>query len=628
MSTTYTCTMRMQCRKKHTCFACGCVYSYGLSRSISGQGGTEHHARAAAHQSYRDTMRIAVDQQPCPECGAYQPEMIAQRRLTSYGWILAVGAAATVGIFWAWHNLGFPMGAGVPAGYYLLIAGFVAILAVAVITTEFLNRNANRDHNRHLAALRVSGGVLTVHGQGQRPPAPDLDRFVSRASGLFAVAALGAPLVVFAPLLGLVGKRDWPPLATLLAADVLLGVVVGVLIFLNRRLRGRCATSEVVSDSGQAIDPSTLSLDPMRSMETRLRADTVGTDRTFEVQRVEARGLFPVSRPTRLGFMASVLDVTDADAEGNGWHAVLSTLENFQEPDSICYRDRCDVGEVEPNYGWRDWNGVLTVVPETLVPPRSGRRRLRVQVLAFDLGDEPVVRHGFWIENQPLAHWAHDFEWTFTGDGYEERTEKRERGEELVVRLAVALGFADGAFHDGEGQVIKNWITRRLEPLGEEARERRKKRFNVAFREAYAAGESGRSGAARIMDSLKEVGDQHLSLEAVELCLDVMSADNSADDVELRAVHEVARRLEVDAELFRMAMDKRLVGGGVLDKEIDFHRILHIDPSWGPDQVRTHLNREYSKWNSRAESLTDPDKRAQAEKMLEIIAAARKALVA
>lgn len=626
MSTTYTCTMQMRCLKKHTCFACGCVYSYGLTRKVTGQAASEHQARAAAHRSYRDTMRTAVDVQPCPECGALQPEMIAQRRLAWYGGILVAGVIGMVLFTWA-CGLSSASRRGPQSSDYVIPVGLAALVAAAIVATEFWNPNANRDRNRALAEERVSRGVLTLHATGRGAPATVLDSHRSRTSSLCALASMGAPVVVLAPAIGLF-LRGSPPRASLIAAGVLLGIVVVALIILNRRLRAQGGTAEVISDDGETIDPRTFSLEPMGPMQTRLRAEKVGTDRAYEVHRIEARGLFPVGKRTRLGFMASVLDVTDADIQGNGSYPVLCTLENFQEPDSICYRDRSDVGEVEPNYGWHDWNGVLNIVPETLVPPRSGRRRLRVWINAFDIDQEPVVRHGYWIENEPLVHWSHTLDWTFTGDGYEEQTEKRELGEELIVKLAVAMGFVDGAFQESEGQVVKTWITRRLEPLGEETRERRKNRFNVAFREAYAAGQSGRSGAAKIMEALKEIGNPNLSLEAVELCLDVMSADSNADTKELRAVHEVARRLDVDRDRFQLAMDKRLVGGAVPDRAVDFHRILHIDPSWGPEEIRTHLNREYSKWNSRAESLTDPEKRAQAEKMLEIVAAARKALVA
>jgi hypothetical protein len=50
--------------------------------------------------------------------------------------------------------------------------------------------------------------------------------------------------------------------------------------------------------------------------------------------------------------------------------------------------------------------------------------------------------------------------------------------------------------------------------------------------------------------------------------------------------------------------------------------MLGLDPSWTPS-ARAHLTLLYTQWNSRAESLADPERRAEAERMLELIAEAR-----
>jgi hypothetical protein len=117
-------------------------------------------------------------------------------------------------------------------------------------------------------------------------------------------------------------------------------------------------------------------------------------------------------------------------------------------------------------------------------------------------------------------------------------------------------------------------------------------------------------------------------MEAVELCLDILSADGQAADAELKAVNAIAQRLDVDIEQFEQQKDKRLVDlAGGLDGEGDYYALLNIDRKWGRDQIKTHLNRLYGRWNARAESLADPEERAQAERMLEVIATARKDLV-
>jgi len=365
-------------------------------------------------------------------------------------------------------------------------------------------------------------------------------------------------------------------------------------------------------------------------MKTRIRAEQIkGEHHSYLVQRIEAKGLFPVYVPARLCFLASVLDVTEKKDDGEpNCFAVVSSLEDFQEPETTCFQDRQEVGLVERNQGWANWTSVLTVIPETLVPPRKGLRRYRATVLAYDVALPPTVRHGFLLDGKPLASWSHQFTWKHEGDGWLEHGEKRRECEELTVRLAVVMSFADGELHDAEADVIKAWIRRRLEMIDSDRRSDRKQRFNAIVKETYSAAKDGRGGAAKLVARLKEIGDMGARMEAVELCLDILTADGEAADAELKAVNAIAKRLEVDVEQFEALKDKRLVDiAGTFGESVDYYALLNIDRSWGRDQIKTHLNRLYARWNSRAEALSDASARQQAEHMLDVIAAARKALL-
>jgi len=365
-------------------------------------------------------------------------------------------------------------------------------------------------------------------------------------------------------------------------------------------------------------------------METRLRAEHVtGNHHSYMVQRIEAKGRFPVPEALTLAFSASILDVTEIDDDGEPLPiAVISSLEDFQESETTCFQDRQDLGVVKLNQGWSNWTSLLSVIPETLVPPRKGDRKYRVSVLAYDVDRKPTVRHGFLLGGEPLATWTHEFSWKFESDGWQERSEKRRESEELIVRLAVAMGFADGSLHDTEAATIKQWIAKRLEMLRPENRDNRKQEFNDVVKKAYAAAKAGKAGAGGIIDRLKAVGDPSSHMEAVELCLDILSADGQVAAAELKAVNGIAKRLDVDIEQFEQQKDKRLVDlAGSLDGDVDYRALLNIDRKWGRDQIKSHLNRLYGRWNSRAESLADPEARAHAERMLDLIASARKELV-
>lgn len=417
--------------------------------------------------------------------------------------------------------------------------------------------------------------------------------------------------------------------------EALLGLIVIAVIYalIGAAIKaiGAGARAAVRSATGKGSFGANFeaSFSGMCSMETRLRSEQVDGEHSFLVQRVEAKGLFPVTHGTELTFSASVLDITECAPDGQPHlQPVLCTLDRFQEPETICYGDRVKVGQVMPDYGWVDWQGILNVIPEALIAPRIGLRKFRVFVLAFDSLAAPTLRNGFIIDGAPLTGWFHDFEWKVENEGYLERSEKQERAEELIVRLAVAVAFADDAIHDAEGEAIKSWMSRRLQVLDKDDRASRRQRFNAVMQEAYAAGKAGRLELGESVDELKAVASSAARTEAVELCLDVMSADGVAGDNELRVINVVAQRLEVDLERFEGLKDKRLAGlAAGIKAGADLHALLNIDPAWSKNQVRTHLNRLYAQWNSRAEALHDPEKRAQAERMLEIIAGARETLL-
>ena len=155
-----------------------------------------------------------------------------------------------------------------------------------------------------------------------------------------------------------------------------------------------------------------------------------------------------------------------------------------------------------------------------------------------------------------------------------------------------------------------------------------RQRFNLSLKEAHSDGVAGRLAVGGAVEDLVAVDSLPACMEAVALCLDVMSADGVANDEELKLVNAVAKRLGVDATRFEELKDKQLAAvSGSIRADTDYYALLGIDPSWNQDQVRSHLNRLYAQWNSRAEALSDPERRSQAETMLEVIARAREKLV-
>jgi hypothetical protein len=61
-----------------------------------------------------------------------------------------------------------------------------------------------------------------------------------------------------------------------------------------------------------------------------------------------------------------------------------------------------------------------------------------------------------------------------------------------------------------------------------------------------------------------------------------------------------------------------------VESDADLEQLLEIDPNWDSQKIKRHLRELFQKWNNRMNTLTDPEEKANAQRMLNLIAEARK----
>ena len=107
MATRYTSTINVRCWKQHACVACGAKFSYLFRRKVTGSAGSPEGATRAAQKNVGKTLARNVNNQPCPGCGIYQPDMIGQGRAKRQTllFILSVVAAVVLLVLSASHAL-------------------------------------------------------------------------------------------------------------------------------------------------------------------------------------------------------------------------------------------------------------------------------------------------------------------------------------------------------------------------------------------------------------------------------------------------------------------------------------------------------------------------------------------
>ena len=340
---------------------------------------------------------------------------------------------------------------------------------------------------------------------------------------------------------------------------------------------------------------------------------------------IEGKGLFPIDGVTRLGVLTSVFDEV-----GEELTPILSAIDSFQEPESTVFQWSQELGECQPGWGFSDWVQFTPIPPHYLIPPYSGKRKIKVIVRLIDLDNPPQIVHGFRDPSEERVLWAQalTFEYDFVEKGYLEAGEDRDKARSYAIKLGVAVAMADGSLDDEEGNVLKHWIGKTIEPYSDERQQVLKDLYNTALRESFDLARSGTLSLSEITRDLANIGESAQKYEAIELCFEVMAADGVADPEELNTIHAIADALDLDFDEIERLRDQKLVGlAGSVGSNSAIEDVLGIDSSWSNDQIKKHLRVEFQKWNGRLNSLEAGSDRDNAQSMLDSIAEARKKYV-
>lgn len=382
------------------------------------------------------------------------------------------------------------------------------------------------------------------------------------------------------------------------------------------------AVKETVKGKGDLKSNMKASFQGIGSFQIRLKDDKINElPNSPTVKEVQCKGLFPIRSQRNVGVVISVFDDTSGELQ-----PVISMLEEFQEENNVVFQHSSKIGRVSPSQGFVDWVSMGAVIPDIIQTPQSGKRKIEVIVRLIDLNNPPIINQGFHQKSARGILWQKSlrFDWEFTEKGYEEAAEHREEATSIALKIGVAVAMADGSLHDKEGNILKNWVLRNVEPYQGEKKKELKETYNSALREGYQQAQNGELVLGKLTKRLNDIGEKRNKYEAVELSYDVMAADGVADSEELQTIKNVAKSLGLDIEEVNALRDKKLVG---LDSSsadgADIEEILGIDPNWSDEKIKEHLRKEFSKWNNRLNTLPEGEKRENAQKMLDLISEAR-----
>ena len=305
----------------------------------------------------------------------------------------------------------------------------------------------------------------------------------------------------------------------------------------------------------------------------------------------------------------SILDVTDGTAGAKVVQSRLAQWSSQNGPDPSAFSYRAGLGKLPHRVTTlSDWTVIAQIRFDWLLLPCKGKRRLlfTTSITSTD-------------NNQQLARSQCEFTCENPAFGYMNLQENMERTNILAVALAFAVGAADNKLYDCEIELIKDWARDNI--LENSASDNDEHKLDKALEKTIAFFRCGNKlDAYKICDEIAGIAPVAQRYDILELCLYVAQSKDSVTGEELTLLKNMADWLEVDCERFRIMMEK------VLPIEMhevrDIETILGISSDMSREKVRKHLNKEYSKWNSRVTN-SDPDIQSQADQMLKLIAEAR-----
>lgn len=307
---------------------------------------------------------------------------------------------------------------------------------------------------------------------------------------------------------------------------------------------------------------------------------------------------------------------------------IVSTFEVTSEEDSRVFEHAVSIGNMQDKY-WPDWARVSALIPESLVGPHKGTRTLELQCFLWYEHLKPQFERGYLPEDSShsggINVFTHDFNFNLINAGYLEVDEERLEVQVASIKLAISIAMADGSLDKSEGTEIKKWVKGIVDSAGESQRDEIKETLNNALEEAYNEVKGSSINIEKVCADIKDIGSVADKFDLIELCLDVMAADGEADKEELKQIEQISKLVGIDYDEISKMKDQRLIKlDPTSSSNSGLEEKLDIDPEWDKEKINKHILSQYGKWNGRLNSLSEGIERENAQKMLDLIAEARK----
>ena len=359
-------------------------------------------------------------------------------------------------------------------------------------------------------------------------------------------------------------------------------------------------------------------------MHIRLQKDRANSD-IFAVYNLIVRGLAPITSRQSVELRAT-LYIYD---EETGLPVFSNFSQTTESEISRVFCQHINFGRLGIGHYLPNWVNATNVIAEGLQPPYTGTRTLRFKLYYHDELDPIIFIFGKAVVGKDyILHTAECIEeFTFQEPGYRDEREHDIKVKPLMLEIAFNMGMIDGTLHQKEKEVIKKWMKSELDASPEEDKDRLKHALEEAVK-ASAKNRASDQHFQKIVQKFADIATKNNKYQAIELCLDVLSADGVADEAELKYLQELAKDMGLDFAEVQKMKDKALVkidtGPLTLGQGASDESILGLSEEATKDEALAFIKKEYRKWNGRLNSLDAGTERDNAQQMLNALARLRK----
>ena len=205
---------------------------------------------------------------------------------------------------------------------------------------------------------------------------------------------------------------------------------------------------------------------------------------------------------------------------------------------------------------------------------------------------------------------------TFDTPGYLDEIENNEEILCSIVDLAVNVAKADKDFDKQEGEIIKKWMTDVYKDSLDENKVEIKKVLNEQFKKSF----SRKSSLEDSVSSFNELAGITQKFNAIDLCVNVLTADGKEDKKETQMIEKIVSDLGLDHKEYLKRKEKILLKSDVSVSGGCTEASLGINPTWSKSKKLKFVKTEFIKWNGRLNTLKEGAQRESAQNKLNCLA--------